>query len=228
MMKLYSYYRSSSSYRVRIALNYKGLAYEYHPVHLVRNGGEQNTPEYKAINPQAQLPTFIDDDFILTQSMAILEYLEEKYPKPHILPKDSLQRAFVRQLSQINVADIHPLGDLKVLNYLSGELGITQMQKTAWSCKWIRQGFDALETLLDRSPFRTGPYCCGDQVSMADICLIPQVYSASRYDMSMEPYPLISAIEKNCLTLKAFRDASPELQPDTPEDQRRPFLKNNS
>jgi len=227
MMELYSYYRSSSSYRVRIALSYKGLSYKYRPIHLVRNGGEQNTPEYKAINPQAQLPTLIDDDFILTQSIAILEYLEEKYPKPCILPKEPRHRAFVRQLSQINVADIHSLNDLKVLNHLSGEFDITQMQKTAWSCKWLQQGFDALETLLDRSPFCTGSYCCGDQVSMADMCLIPQVYAVSRYEMSMESYPIISAIEKNCLTLKSFKDASPEFQLDTPEDHRLSFLKSH-
>lgn len=225
MMKLYSYYRSSASYRVRIALNHKGLPYEHHSVHLVKDGGEQHKPEYKALNPQAQVPTFIDDDFLLTQSMAIMEYLEEKYPKPRILPKDTEQRAYVRQLSLICVADIHPLNNLKILNHLSGEFGITQDQKTAWHHKWIQQGFDAMETLLKRSPFRTGPYCCGDLVTMADMCLVPQVYNARRYDLSMEPWPLISEIDAHCLKLKPFQDARPEQQPDTPDDQRPSFMK---
>jgi maleylacetoacetate isomerase len=226
MMQLYSYYRSSASYRVRIALNHKGLDYTHHSIHLVKNGGEQHTPEYKALNPQAQVPTFIDGKFLVTQSMAIMEYLEEKYPKPHnILPKNIEQRAYVRQLSLIPVADIHPLNNLKVLNHLSGEFGISQEQKTAWYHKWIKQGFDAMETLLDRSPFRTGRYCCGDHVTMADMCLVPQVYNARRYEMPMTDWPLIAEIERNCLMLKTFIDASPEHQPDTPEDQRPDFLK---
>ncbi|MBI3441650.1 MAG: maleylacetoacetate isomerase [Proteobacteria bacterium] len=227
-MKLYSYYRSSASYRVRIALNHKKLSYEHYSVHLVRNGGEQHAPEYKALNPQAQVPTFIDGDFVLTQSMAIMEYLEEKYPKPHILPKEPEQRAYVRQLSQICVADIHPLNNLKILNHLSGEFSISQDQKTAWYRKWVEQGFDALETLLGRSPFRTGPYCCGDQITMADMCLVPQVYNARRYEIPMTPWPLMAEIDDSCLKLKAFQDASPEHQPDTPDDQRPSFLKVHS
>jgi maleylpyruvate isomerase len=223
MMQLYSYYRSSASYRVRIALNYKGLPYKHHGVHLVKNGGEQHTPEYKKLNPQAQVPTLIDGNFVLTQSMAILEYLEEKHPQPHTLPKDPERRAYVRQLSLINVADIHPLNNLKVLTHLSGEFGITQEQKTTWYHKWIKQGFDAMETLLDRSPFRNGPYCCGDHVTMSDICLIPQVYNARRYDVDMSPWPLISIIDANCMKLKAFMEASPEHQPDTPEDYKAPL-----
>lgn len=228
MIKLYSYYRSSSSYRVRIALNFKGLAYACHPVHLVKNGGEQHAPEYKALNPQAQVPTLIDDGFVLTQSMAIMEYLEEKYPKPRLLPRDLQQRAYVRQLSLISVADIHPLNNLRVLNHLSGELRVTQEQKTAWYHKWIRIGFEAMETLLAKSPYHTGPYCCGDEVTMADMCLVPQVYNARRYEMPLKDYPLIAAIEENCLKLKAFRDASPEQQPDTPDDMRPAFLKGHS
>ena len=225
MMQLYSYYRSSASYRVRIALNYKGLAYKHHSVHLVKNGGEQHAPAYAALNPQHQVPTLVDDKFVLTQSVAILEYLEEKHPKPHILPKDPERRAYVRQLSMISVADIHPLNNLKVLAHLSNEFSISQEQKTAWYHKWIRQGFDAIETLLDRSPFRTGRYCCGDEVTMADMCLIPQVYNARRYEMSMASWPLITAVEQNCLKLKEFVDASPEHQPDTPEDHQAPLLK---
>jgi maleylacetoacetate isomerase len=228
MMQLYSYYRSSSSYRVRIALNYKGLAYKHHSVHLLKNGGEQHAPEYKALNPQELVPTLIDGDFLLTQSMAILEYLEEKYPRPHILPKDLEQRAYVRQLSLVSVADIHPINNLRVLTHLSSELGVSQEQKTAWYHNWITLGFDAIEKLLDRSPFRTGPYCCGDQVTMADICLVPQVYNARRYEMSLDRWPLIQAIDHNCLKLKEFLDASPEHQPDTPEEHRAPLVKGHT
>jgi maleylacetoacetate isomerase len=228
MMQLYSYYRSSSSYRVRLALGHKGLDYNYNAVHLVRNGGEQHAPAYRALNPQELVPTLVDGDFTLTQSLAIMEYLEEKYPKPPILPKDIEQRAYVRQLSLISVADIHPLNNLKVLTHLTSEFSVTQEQKTAWYHKWITQGFNAVEALLQRSTFRTGPYCCGDQITMADMCLIPQVYNARRYEMSLAPWPLITAIEQSCLKLKTFLDASPEYQPDTPEDHRAPFLKGHT
>lgn len=228
MMQLYSYYRSSCSYRVRIALHFKGLSYEYHPVHLVKNGGEQHKPEYAKLNPQELVPTFIDGNFILTQSMAIMEYLEEKYPERPFMPKGQEQRAYVRQISLIQVADIHPINNLKILNHLTVDLGVTQAQKTEWYHKWIRQGFDATEKLLERSAFRTGRYVCGDDVTMADMCLIPQVYNARRYELPMDKYPIICEIEKNCLLLQYFIDASPELQPDAPEDQRPSFIKGKS
>jgi maleylacetoacetate isomerase len=218
MLELYSYYRSSSSYRVRIALALKGLDYKYHAVHLLRNGGEQHAPAYKALNPQELVPTLIDGEFTLTQSMAILEYLEEKHPKPALLPKDTERRAYVRQLSLISVADIHPLNNLRVLQHLSSEFGVTQEQKNTWYHKWLRQGFDAMEKLLERSPFRTGPYCCGDEVTMADICLVPQVYNARRFELPLDAWPLIAEIDKNCLKLEAFRAASPERQPDAPPE----------
>ena len=223
MMQLYSYYRSSSSYRVRIALRHKGLDYQYHGVHLLKNGGEQHSSSYKALNPQELVPTLVDGDLTLTQSLAIIEYLEEKYPQPLLLPKDLAQRAYVRQLSLISVADIHPLNNLKILTHLTNEFSITQDQKTMWYHKWITQGFNAIEALLQRSAFRTGPYCCGDQVTMADMCLVPQVYNARRFELSMDSWPLITAIEQNCLKLKSFIEASPENQPDTPEDHRAPF-----
>jgi maleylacetoacetate isomerase len=228
MLQLYSYYRSPSSYRVRAALCYKGLEYAYHGVHLVRNGGEQYAPEYKKLNPQGLVPTLIDGETILTQSMAIMEYLEEKHPEPRILPKKAAERAFVRQLAMITVADIQPLTSLRVYNYLSGELGISQAQKTAWHHQWIRQGFDAIEKLLEKSPYRTGLYCCGDHVTIADICLVAQVYDARRYEIQMSSWPLIEEIEKNCLKLASFQTASPENQPDTPEDQRLAVLKGRS
>jgi len=221
MMQLYTYYRSSASYRVRIALGYKGLGYTPHAVHLVKNGGEQHAPAYKALNPQELVPTFIDGDgFAFTQSMAIMEYLEEKYPEKPLLPKGLQERAYVRQLSLICVADIHPLNNLKVLNHLTNELGATQEQKTAWYHKWIKQGFDATEALLARSPFRTGAYCCGDAPTMADMCLVPQVYNARRYKLDMSPWPLIAAIDAACAKIPAFYNAAPENQPDAPEEER--------
>ena len=206
-------------------MHFKELGYKYHPVHLVKNGGEQHKPEYAALNPQELVPTFIDGDFILTQSMAIMEYLEEKYPRPAILPKDVEMRAYVRQISMIQVADIHPLNNLKVLNHLSGELQISQAQKMEWYQKWIRQGFAATEKLLERSKFRTGKFVCGDAPTMADMCLIPQVYNAVRYELPMDDYPIIRAINDECLKLQSFIDASPEHQPDTPDDQRPAFMK---
>lgn len=224
-IKLYSYYRSSCAYRVRIALNLKGIAYETIPVHLVKNGGEQHKPEYAKLNPQELVPTMVDGDTILTQSLAIMEYLEEKHPTPALLPAGAEARAYVRQISLINATDIHPVNNLKVLNHLSTELGVTQAQKTAWYHKWIIQGFDAIEKLLARSAHRTGAFVCGDHPTMADMCLIPQVYNAERYELPLEKYPLIRAINAHCLTLKPFIDASPEHQPDTPDDQRPAFLK---
>ncbi len=224
-LQLYTYYRSSCSYRVRLALAYKGLAYDTHPVHLVRNGGEQHKPEYVALNPQAQVPTLVDGDFILTQSMAIMEYLEEKHPKPALLPQDTLARAYVRQICQIMVADIHPLNNLKVLQHLTTDLAASQAQKNEWYHKWIKQGFSATEKLLERSPYRTGKFVCGDEVTMADMCLIPQVYNAVRYELPMDEYPIINAINDHCLTLEKFIEASPENQPDTPEDHRPVFMK---
>ncbi len=224
-LQLYSYYRSSCSYRVRLALAFKGLAYQIHPVHLVKNGGEQHLPDYAALNPQEQVPTLIDGDFILTQSMAMLEYLEEKYPAPPMLPQDLQQRAYVRQIAQIMVADIHPLNNLKVLQHLSTDLQVNQAQKTEWYAKWVKTGFAATEKILARSAYRTGKFVCGDQPSLADFCLIPQVYNAVRYDIALDDYPVIKAINDHCLTLDIFDQASPEKQPDTPEDHRPVFLK---
>lgn len=224
-LQLYSYYRSSCSYRVRLALAFKGLEYTTHPVHLVRNGGEQHLPEYAALNPQEQVPTLVDGDFVLTQSMAIMEYLEEKYPSPSLLPADVQARAYVRQIAQIMVADIHPLNNLKVLQHLSNDLQVNQAQKSAWYSKWIETGFTATEKILARSPFHSGAFVCGDTPGLADFCLIPQVYNAARYDVPLDAYPIIRAIHDHCLTLDLFDRASPEKQPDTPEDHRPVFLK---
>jgi maleylpyruvate isomerase len=225
MMQLYSYYRSPASYRVRLALAVKGLEYAYHGIHPVKNGGEQNTPAYKKLNPQGLVPTLVDGDTVVTQSLAIMEYLEEKHHDPRILPKRTAERAFVRQLSLIMAADVAPLTTLRVFNYMSGELHVSQAQKMAWHHHWLRQGFDAMEKLLEKSAFRTGPYCCGDDVTIADMCLVAQTYDARRYEMPMTAWPIIEEIEQNCLRLKTFQDAAPENQPDTPEDQRPNFLK---
>jgi len=228
MMQLYSYFRSPASYRVRIALYLKGLEFKYHGIHPVKNGGEQNTPEYRKLNPQGTVPTLVDGKTVITQSLAIIEYLEEKKPEPRLLPKKAAERAFVRQIAEIIASDINPFSTLRVFNYLSGELGASQAQKTAWHHAWLKEGFDAMEKMLETSAFRTGPYCCGDEVTMADLCLIPQVYDAHRYDMPMTAWPVIQEIEKNCLQLKAFQDASPENQPDTPKDQRPSIAKGRS
>lgn len=232
-MTLYSYYRSSCAYRARIALNMKGLDYTIVPVHLVKNGGEQHKPEYAAMNPQELVPTLVEGDFTLTQSenftltqsWAIMEYLEEKYPAVPLLPKDLQQRAYVRQIAMIQVADIHPINNLRILNHLSTDLGVSQAQKTAWYHKWVVQGFDATEKLIARSPHHTGTFVCGDQPTLADICLVPQVYNALRYEMTLDKYPLIRQINDRCLALPAFDKASPDNQPDTPDDQRPGFMK---
>ena len=229
MIKLYSYYRSINCYSVRIALNYKGLEYEYNPVHLVKNGGEQHTPEFKALNPQEQLPALVDENITLTQSFAIMEYLEEKYPSPRMMPEDVELRAYTRQLALICAMDIHPMNSLRVLNYVAAELALTQEKKTNWKQKWLKDGFDAIETLLGRAALCSGEnYCCGDQITIADMCLIPQVHNARRYDMDIEQWPLIAAIEKNCLKLEAFIKAYPEHQPDTPEGPKPAFLKQHN
>lgn len=224
-MKLYSYYRSVSAYRVRLALAIKGLAYDYIPVHLVKNGGEQYTPEYKSLNPQAMVPTLQDGDLTITQSLAIIAYLDEKHPEPALLPKKSDARAYVRQIAQICTSDMQPLSSLRVLNHLSGELSVTQAQKNEWYQKWTAQGFDAIETLISKSPHYKDQFVCGKELTLADVCLIPQVYDARRYDMDMSAWPMIATIDAACASMDVFNTACPENQPDTPEDQRPAFLK---
>ncbi|MBI1214268.1 MAG: maleylacetoacetate isomerase [Alphaproteobacteria bacterium] len=226
MLTLYSYYRSPCSYRVRIALAVKGLKYAYEPVHLVRNGGEQFTPEYKTVNPQSFVPVLLDGETKITQSLAILEYLEEKYPGPApLLPEKPEARAYVRQVAQMAAVDIHPLTTLRVMNHLSGEFGVTQQQKNDWARKWMQNGLEAMEKIVEQSPHRTGPFVCGDRAGMADICLIPQLYDARRLDLPLDSFPTLCEIERNCLKLKTFSDACPENQPDTPDDQRPAFMK---
>jgi maleylacetoacetate isomerase len=205
-MKLYDYFRSSAAYRVRIALNLKGLAYERHEVHLVRDGGEHLKAAYRAINPQARVPALeLDSGTILTQSPAILEWIEETHPEPPLLPADPILRARVRAVAAVVACDIHPVNNLGVLKYLRGPLGHDQETVNAWYRHWIEEGFRAIETLVEGEPF-----CFGDRPSLADVALVPQVYNARRFNVPLDPFPRIARINAACATIKAFVDARPE------------------
>jgi maleylpyruvate isomerase len=212
-MKLYTYFRSSAAYRVRIALNLKGLPYEAVPVHLVRHGGEHRRDDYRAINPSALVPTFEDEGAMLTQSMAILEYLEETHPAVPLLPRAPLERARVRALAQIVACDIHPVNNLRILRYLVQTLGVADDAKNEWYCHWVREGFAALEGHLARDP-ATGRFCHGDTPTIADCFLVPQVYNAQRFNVDLAPYPNIARINDACAGLPAFVAAHPAQQPD--------------
>ena len=209
-MKLYSYFRSSAAYRVRIALNLKGLVYETVPVHLVKEGGHNRRPEFRAINPQMRVPTLVvPTGDVLIQSLAIIEYLDETHPEPPLLPKDSIARAQARALAEIVACDIHPLNNIGSLRYLKRELHHEQAAIDAWYHHWVLTGFEALEALV-----RPGPYACGGTVTVADLCLVPQVYNARRLKVPLDKFPKIVAIDTACLTLPAFDRARPENQPD--------------
>jgi len=211
-MKLYDYFRSSAAYRVRIALNLKGVAPERAPVHLRR--GAQRAEDYLAMNPQGLVPALVTDSGdVLTQSLAIIEWLEESYPQPPLLPRDAPGRARVRALSLAIACDIHPLNNLRVLNYLTGTLGATDAQKDGWYRYWCDVGLEALETQLAREA-STGPFCHGDTPTMADICLVPQLANARRVDLDLSPYPTLLSIETACTALPAFAAAAPHRQPD--------------
>jgi maleylacetoacetate isomerase/maleylpyruvate isomerase len=212
---LYSYWRSSAAFRVRIALNLKGLRYETRAVHLVREGGEQHSPDYAALNPQELVPTLVDGEKVITQSLAIAEYLDETHPQPALLPTDAAGRARVRALAQIVACDIHPLGNLRVLQRIGTQFGADDEQKGIWMRHWVAAGFHALETVLASSK-ETGRYCHGDAPGLADLCLVPQVYNARRWKMSLDDYPTIMRIDAACAQLDAFSEAMPEHQPDAP------------
>ena len=213
MLKLYTYFRSSAAYRVRIALNLKGLAWEAVPVHLVRDGGQQHAAAFTALNPSALVPVLQEGDVTLTQSLAILEYLEEQHPAPALLPADAPGRARVRALA-LNVAcEIHPLNNLRVLQYLGQQFGADGEGRQAWYRHWVETGFAAIERMLDASP-HTGRFCHGDTPTFADCCLVPQVFNAERSEVPMTAYPAIRRITENCRALEAFRLAAPEAQPD--------------
>jgi len=211
-MKLYSYFRSSAAFRVRIALNLKNFAYEQVPVHLRR--GEQSAASYAAINPQGLVPALQDDGRLLTQSLAIIEYLEETRPIPPLLPPDPAGRARVRALALAVACDIHPLNNLRVLNYLKGPLQATAEQEAAWYRHWIKTGFDAIEATLAAPA--TGMFCHGARPSLADVCLVPQMFNAKRYysDDELRAWPRIGAIFAACMGLPAFDLAQPGKQPD--------------
>ncbi len=211
-MKLYGYFRSSAAYRVRIALNLKGLAYEQSAVNLV--SGEQRGVDNLARNPQGLVPVLETDDGIrLIQSLAICEYLDERWPEPPLLPSDAAGRARVRALSQLIASEIHPINNLRVLKYLTGELGVDEESKLTWYRHWIHEGFGALERLLADSP-ETGEFCHGDMPTLVDMCLVPQVFNARRFDCDLSDYPTILRIANHCDTLKSFADARPDCQPD--------------
>lgn len=211
-MKLYTYYRSSAAYRVRIALNLKQLTYDAAFIHLLKDGGQQHQAAYAALNPQQLLPALEDDGLLLTQSLAIIEYLDETRPATPLLPADAAGRARVRALSQLIACDTHPLNNLRVLQYLQQQLNADEAAKTAWYGHWIRESFAALEQLL-QSP-HTGRFCHGDTPTLADCCLVPQVYNARRFQVDLSPYPAIVRIDAACNVLPAFQAALPENQAD--------------
>ena len=210
-MKLYTYFRSSAAFRVRIALNLKGLAFEPAYVHLAR--GEHRKPEYAAVNPQALVPALIDDGRLLTQSLAIIEYLEEKHPGPPLLPKDLAGRARVRSLSLLIACEIHPLNNLRVLQYLTKQLGRSEDEKNSWYRHWIHDGLARLESDLVQTA-GSGKYCHGDVPTMADCCLVPQIFNAKRFDCDTSHAPAVVRVFEECMQLAAFQKAEPSAQPD--------------
>lgn len=208
-MILYDYCRSSAAYRVRIALNLKAVEYQQVPVSLL--SGEQRSADYLARNPQGLVPALLDGELLLTQSLAICEYLDETCTKGHsLLPQNSADRAIVRAMSQLVACDIHPVNNLRMLNYLVSELGVSDEQKNQWYRHWIYQGFTALEQKLSET---AGEYSFGDAVTLADLCLVPQVFNAYRFSCNLDSYPNIVRVNENCLKVRAFADAHPDLQP---------------
>lgn len=208
-MTLYDYYRSTACYRLRIALYLKKIPFESIEVHLLKDGGHQHSDDYLHINPQALVPSLNIDGRILTQSLAIIEFLDETQPLNPLLPEDPFVRAQLRALSLIIACDTHPLNNLRVLNQLKQQFQADEAQVSLWYHHWLKSGFDAFEAGL-RGLQRSQPFCYGDSVSLADICLIPQVYNAKRFNFSLEKYPLIRQIDDHCLSLEAFQKASPE------------------
>ncbi|HEV7986047.1 MAG TPA: maleylacetoacetate isomerase [Steroidobacteraceae bacterium] len=212
-LRLYTYFRSSAAYRVRIALNLKGLEYAAVPVHLLRDGGEQHAESFANLNPARLLPVLEDGAATITQSLAIIEYLEETHPAPPLLPAEAAARARVRALALSIACDIHPLNNLRVLRYLKSACDRDDAQREEWARHWIREGFDALERQLAGSA-RTGTYCHGETPSLADCCLVPQMANAQRVHLPLDGYPTLRRIHENCTRLSAFAAAAPAAQPD--------------
>jgi len=210
---LYGYFRSSAAFRVRIALNLKGMSAEPRFVHLLRGGGEQHGGAYKALNPQELVPTLVHDGHAIAQSLAIIEYLDEVTPEPPLLPRAARGRARVRQIAYAIACDIHPLNNLRVLLYLRDRFGVDEPTRAEWQRHWMANGFAALETLLATSK-ETGAYCHGDSPTLADICLVPQLANARRVELDLSPYPTLTRIEAQALSHPAFAAALPKNQPD--------------
>jgi maleylpyruvate isomerase len=214
-MKLYTFFRSSAAYRVRIALGWKGLDVDYQFIRLTREGGDQRAPTYAALNPQRLIPLLVDGDFVLNQSLAMLEYIEELRPQPALLPKDPRGRARVRALACMVCCDVHPLQNSRVQRYLTAELGHDEATVLGWVQHWIDDGLVALEAMIAADAGR-GDFCYGDRPTFADLCLVPQLYNARRYGCDLSRYPTLVRIRDVCDQLAAFRDAAPERQPDAP------------
>lgn len=210
---LFNYFRSSSSYRVRIALNLKGLPYHYVPVHLNRDGGEQFRSGFKAMNPQGLVPVLSDGGFNVSQSLAILEYLDEKYSDPPLLPAAIEDRAYVRQLALSIACEIHPLANLRVLKFITGSMGLAEDAKMNWIRHWTEMGLSALEEEVSRSG-KTGRFCFGDTPTIADCCLAPQLFNAQRFGIDLAAYPTLVKIDAECQKLPEFQNAHPSRQPD--------------
>lgn len=208
---LYNYFRSSTSYRARIALNLKNLPYEYRAVHLLKN--EQHSDEYRRLNPQGEVPSLVHEGRSIGQSLAILEYLEDVFPEPPLYPKDAYTKARVRQFCENINSYLHPLGNLKVMQYLEKKHGYDQAAKEAWIQHWSRPGYEVLEKMLEDS---AGKYCFGDQITAADACLIPAVFSARRFNVDLAAYPIVNRVDRECQSHPAFQKAHPLNQPDTP------------
>lgn len=213
-MILYSYFRSSAAYRVRIGMNLKGLDYQIKPVHLLKDGGQQHQPDYVQVNPVQLLPALDDDGLIITQSLAILEYLDERYPELPLLPKASAERAWARSMAQTVACDIHPLNNLRVLQYLKNELHAQEDARNQWYRHWVSVGLEGLEALVQRHGKKDHDFIFGDTPGLAEICLVPQMFNARRFDIDLSIFPRLLAVEEKCLELSAFQEAAPDRQPD--------------
>jgi len=210
-MKVYGYFRSSAAFRLRIAMNLKGIAYETELVNL--QAGDQSAEAYRRVNPQGRVPALVDGDAVLVQSLAIIEYLDETHPRPPLLPADALGRARVRGIANLIACDIHPLNNLAVLQYLTGTLGASTDERDAWYRHWVKEGLDAVEAMLAGSR-DTGVFCHGDAPGLADICLVPQIFNAQRFDCPLGGCPTVMRVFESCMALPAFDAAQPAKQPE--------------